>query len=192
MKLVNIGPSSYLGFLKLWAIMETPCRWWWSLVSAFKMMFSRCGKLRSAYLGSKVFNRRFTKSYRSGPPDGPTNCSITNQTADSLQVDCEVGWDGGLEQRFELALHGSSRGPLLRNITADLPQFHVDGLREGEGFDIRVRAVNARGHSEPTWLTAYAVKTAERQMSTTAGTKGKDHRKSKGELKTNFSVFFFL
>ena len=37
-----------------------------------------------------------------GPPDPPRNCTLTNQTHDSLQVDCQEGFGSGLSQEFHM------------------------------------------------------------------------------------------
>lgn len=43
-----------------------------------------------------------------GKPDPLSNCSISNQTFDMLQVVCQEGFDGGLDQSFiaEIYNHG--------------------------------------------------------------------------------------
>ncbi len=38
----------------------------------------------------------------SGPPDPPRNCTLSNQTQDSLQVDCVAGFSSGLKQEFHM------------------------------------------------------------------------------------------
>lgn len=52
-----------------------------------------------------------------GRPFPLQNCSITNQSADSLQVDCIEGFDGGLPQSFMLELVELNNLRLARNIT---------------------------------------------------------------------------
>ncbi|EEC14276.1 hypothetical protein IscW_ISCW021654 [Ixodes scapularis] len=37
-----------------------------------------------------------------GPPEPLSNCNVLNATADSLQIACDSGYDGGLEQTFHL------------------------------------------------------------------------------------------
>lgn len=50
-----------------------------------------------------LYVRRIT-----GKPDPLSNCSILNQTFDMLQIACQEGYDGGLEQSFiaEVYVHG--------------------------------------------------------------------------------------
>lgn len=52
-----------------------------------------------------------------GRPFPLQNCSITNQSADSIQVDCIEGFDGGLPQSFMLELVELNNLRLARNIT---------------------------------------------------------------------------
>ncbi|KAK7074662.1 hypothetical protein SK128_011972 [Halocaridina rubra] len=39
-----------------------------------------------------------------GPPDPPKNCTIINQTTDTIEVQCSAGFDGGLTQVFYMEL----------------------------------------------------------------------------------------
>ena len=40
-----------------------------------------------------------------GPPDSLTDCSLLNQTADSIHVACQPSSDGGSKQTFQLQVH---------------------------------------------------------------------------------------
>lgn len=53
----------------------------------------------------------------SGRPFPLQNCSVSNQTPDSLQVDCVEGFDGGLTQAFILEVLESSSLRLVRNMS---------------------------------------------------------------------------
>lgn len=53
----------------------------------------------------------------SGRPFALQNCSVSNQSSDSLQVECEPGFDGGLPQHFILELVEMPALRLARNIT---------------------------------------------------------------------------
>lgn len=50
-------------------------------------------------------------------PFGLQNCSVTNQTSDSMQVDCVEGFDGGLPQGFLLELVEMPALRLARNMS---------------------------------------------------------------------------
>ena len=61
--------------------------------------------------------------FLTGPPDTPTNCSVVNQTTDSLEVECLPGFNGGLEQHFLLEVIDLQTKVLLANATDKLPEF---------------------------------------------------------------------
>ena len=65
------------------------------------------------------------ESYFSGPPEAPTNCSVVNQTTDSLEVACLPGFDGGLRQKFKMEVADLQTGDLLANSSKDTPHFQV-------------------------------------------------------------------
>lgn len=53
----------------------------------------------------------------SGRPFSLQNCTISNQSSDSLQVECVEGFDGGLAQAFILELIEISELRLVRNLS---------------------------------------------------------------------------
>ncbi|XP_055848284.1 hemicentin-2 [Episyrphus balteatus] len=87
-----------------------------------------------------------------GRPFPLQNCTVTNQSTDSLQVDCIEGFDGGLPQGFIMELVELSTLRLARNIslTRAPVSFFVDGLETGTSYRIILFAINAKGRSEPT------------------------------------------
>lgn len=58
----------------------------------------------------------------SGRPFPLQNCTVSNQSVDSLQVDCIEGFDGGLPQSFMLELVELNSLQLARNITIHVSQ----------------------------------------------------------------------
>ena len=60
-----------------------------------------------------------------GPPEAPSNCSVVNQTTDSLEVECLPAFDGGLKQYFGLEVSDLQSGILLANFTDSNPVFQV-------------------------------------------------------------------
>lgn len=59
-------------------------------------------------------------------PNPPSNCSVVNQTTDSLMVECLAGFNGGLPQHFKLEVTDQKTGSLLVNMTSDeKPEFEV-------------------------------------------------------------------
>ncbi|KAI8129944.1 hypothetical protein FF38_11844 [Lucilia cuprina] len=88
-----------------------------------------------------------------GRPFPLQNCSITNQSADSLQVDCIEGFDGGLPQSFMLELVELNNLRLARNITLQHTNspvtFFIDNLDPSATYRMIIFAINAKGRSEP-------------------------------------------
>lgn len=59
-----------------------------------------------------------------GRPFGLQNCSVLNQSADSLQVECIEGFDGGLPQGFLLELVEMPALRLVRNLSLLVSNLH--------------------------------------------------------------------
>ncbi|XP_002031322.2 hemicentin-1 isoform X1 [Drosophila sechellia] len=87
-----------------------------------------------------------------GRPFPLQNCSVTNQSVDSLQVGCLEGFDGGLPQGFMLELVELNTLRLARNITVSHTPvtFVIDNLDQAATYRMVIFAVNAKGRSEPT------------------------------------------
>ncbi|XP_074027402.1 nephrin isoform X3 [Leptinotarsa decemlineata] len=102
-----------------------------------------------------------------GKPDALSNCSIINQTADSLNVECTEGFDGGLLQDFVMEVFDTLSRKLVSNVTSRTPVFSVGGLESGAGFDIGLYAANKKGRSPVAKLQAFTLKSAEKHTAST-------------------------
>ncbi|XP_043593637.1 synaptogenesis protein syg-2-like isoform X6 [Bombus pyrosoma] len=99
-----------------------------------------------------------------GKPESLYNCTLSNQTTDSLSVECCVGFDGGQPQHFLLEVFDQHTGALQANITSEENAvFTVHGLQSGKILNMILYAVNAKGRSEPTLLEGFTLKIAEKQ-----------------------------
>lgn len=98
-----------------------------------------------------------------GKPDPPVNCSLLNQTSDSLVVECVEGFDGGQPQHFLLEVYDQQSGALQANVSAKLPLFIVNGLESGKILKMLVYAANGKGRSEAVLLEGFTLKAAEKQ-----------------------------
>ncbi|XP_043219892.1 nephrin-like [Amphibalanus amphitrite] len=103
-----------------------------------------------------------------GPPDPVHNCSVVNQTSESLRVVCSAGFDGGLPQRFSAELYDATSGRLERNLSAGRPEFEAERLPAGVELRVRLYAFNARGRSRPTTLDGFTLKAAEKRISSSS------------------------
>ncbi|XP_054258090.1 hemicentin-1-like isoform X2 [Macrosteles quadrilineatus] len=97
-----------------------------------------------------------------GKPDGLSNCTLVNQTAETVQVECDAGFDGGLPQVFVMEVYDVTSHALVSNVTSRAPWFKVAGLGAGLNFHIVVYAANAKGRSDVTVLTANTVRSEGR------------------------------
>nr|XP_040569184.1 nephrin-like [Lepeophtheirus salmonis] len=98
-------------------------------------------------------------------PDPPRNCSVVNQTHDSLEVDCEAGFSSGLKQEFHMEVFRAKSRPehqLLINITAKTPKLVARGLPQGQALFLRVYASNAKGRSRSSTFDGYTLKMADK------------------------------
>ncbi|XP_049962106.1 synaptogenesis protein syg-2-like [Schistocerca serialis cubense] len=100
-----------------------------------------------------------------GQPDVPTNCSVLNQTSQSVVVRCTPGFDGGQPQSFLLEVLEAANGHQLFNMTQLRPHFVVDGLAAGQLLQLRISAVNAKGRSDSVTLDAATLMPPEMRAS---------------------------
>ncbi|XP_030370530.1 protein turtle homolog A [Scaptodrosophila lebanonensis] len=86
-----------------------------------------------------------------GRPFPLQNCTVTNQSVDSLQVECIEGFDGGLPQSFMLELVELNNLRLARNLTVSHTpvSFVIENLDQAATYRMIIFAVNAKGRSEP-------------------------------------------
>ncbi|KOX75931.1 hypothetical protein WN51_12361 [Melipona quadrifasciata] len=88
-----------------------------------------------------------------GHPDTPHNCSLLNQTTDSLYVECTEGFDGGLPQKFTIQVDreagtsstSSKPSTTVYNQTSKVPSFSVGNLEPGTTYDVHIYASNSKG-----------------------------------------------
>lgn len=95
-----------------------------------------------------------------GPPDPPRNCTLTNQTHDSLQVDCQEGFGSGLTQEFHMEVFTDVQ--LVVNITARSPRLVARGLPPDRVLFLRVYASNSKGRSRSVRIDGYTLRIADK------------------------------
>jgi len=124
MSRLNYTPSTDLdyGTISCWAknsigTQKSPCVF--QIVAAGKHPSpSSSSSSSSSSALSQLIGANVTLS--TGRPFPLQNCSVTNQSVDSLQVDCLEGFDGGLPQGFMLELVELNTLRLARNITVSV------------------------------------------------------------------------
>lgn len=103
-----------------------------------------------------------------GRPDTPHNCSLLNQTTDSIYVECIEGFDGGLPQKFTMQVDreaGSGKGgpATVYNHTSKMPTFSVGNLDPGSTYEVSIYSTNAKGRSETVRFRAATLNLPERR-----------------------------
>ncbi|KAH8252583.1 hypothetical protein KR032_000656, partial [Drosophila birchii] len=81
-------------------------------------------------------------------PEPIKNCSAFNATANSLQIQCIPGYDGGILQHFHAQIYDELNRQILYNASYKYPEFTVKRLPSDSVFVIRITAVNAQGASK--------------------------------------------
>ena len=98
-----------------------------------------------------------------GPPDPPRNCTLSNQTRDSLQVDCVEGFSSGLRQEFHMEVFAQpAPHQLLVNITSGSPKLTARGLPSGRSLFLRVYSSNSKGRSRSVTFDGYTLRMADK------------------------------
>ncbi|XP_054284356.1 nephrin-like [Macrosteles quadrilineatus] len=100
---------------------------------------------------------------QAGRPDPLGNCTIANQTAEMLEVECDPGYDGGLPQLFVMEIYDGLDQTLVNNVSSRSPAFLVTGLPSGLELDLVLYSVNNKGRSRPHLLHAYTLRSAARR-----------------------------
>ena len=79
---------------------------------------------------------------------------ITNHTSSTVEVSCEPGFDGGLDQHFVIDVYETVNNTqqLIASNWTDDPTLYIWGLDAGSNYIISVKAVNDRGESSPIYV----------------------------------------
>ncbi|XP_022698048.1 nephrin-like isoform X2 [Varroa jacobsoni] len=115
------------------------------------------------------------------PPDPVHNCSVFNQTEETLTVTCQEGYNGGIEQSFHMELREAEERVMRENLSfkanvktsaletsfamnqkatgplATTVVISASGLAPSTTYLVAVWASNARGQSPPTMLVAHTM-----------------------------------
>lgn len=92
-----------------------------------------------------------------------TNCTVFNETAESVEVSCDEGHDGGLPQQFVLEVLEIESSDFRGNVTSNTASFHLGNLTpSGTGFRALIYSVNAKGRSEPYRIDELVPKPTEK------------------------------
>ncbi|XP_059048007.1 neural cell adhesion molecule 1-B-like [Achroia grisella] len=87
-----------------------------------------------------------------GKPHAPRNCTLWNQTAESVEVWCVAGFDGGLPQTFLLEVYTDDSPTPRARLPSSEPSWTVRGLEWEVRFRLAAVALNSKGRSPPARL----------------------------------------
>lgn len=106
-----------------------------------------------------------------GKPQSVHNCTVRNNTDGAVNVQCEPGYDGGLQQVFVLEVFAENLDSqadgetLYRNMTERTsPRFSLGKVALGVLYTARMYAVNAKGKSTAVTLPRFSFPSSENQM----------------------------
>lgn len=103
-----------------WILLSLFCKWLFYGMNVTKtadIINERIWKIPKKTRVSLMVELYWNLFYSPGRPFALQNCSVTNQSSDSLQVECVESFDGGLPQAFLLELVDMSDLRLVRNLT---------------------------------------------------------------------------
>ncbi|XP_037297608.1 nephrin [Manduca sexta] len=103
-----------------------------------------------------------------GKPHAPRNCTLWNQTADSVEVSCVAGFDGGLPQTFLLEVYSADGSTPRANLSSEEPSWTVRGLEWEVRFRLVAVAVNSKGRSPPAALDDVLFRDPEKRTASEA------------------------
>ncbi|XP_063627547.1 hemicentin-1 isoform X1 [Cydia splendana] len=95
-----------------------------------------------------------------GRPFHLQNCTVANQSIDSLYVECVENFDGGLPQTFLMELLELPSLIVRYNVSTNRtpPFFEIKGLPPGVSYRIDLYAVNAKGRSDVSTIETVTLK----------------------------------
>ena len=68
-------------------------------------------------------------------PEPVANCTTINPSAEHFRLSCKPGFDGGMEQFFEVVVRENNSGALVFNVTTtDIEKLDIDNLNAGLSY----------------------------------------------------------
>lgn len=89
--------------------------------------------------------------YFSEPPSELNNCTVLYQTDTALGIACNYTDEDETELKNEFLMVIRSGSEFI-NVTSDVPDFEVSGLKPDSEYDIALFVVNEAGKSRPIWM----------------------------------------
>ncbi|XP_068619404.1 nephrin-like [Battus philenor] len=100
-------------------------------------------------------------------PSALQNCSIVNQSSDSLSVECTEGFDGGLPQIFFMEVLELPSLMVRANVSSNFtPSFEVLGVNSRVSYMLNLYSGNAKGRSQVVTLYTTALRPPDKYTGT--------------------------
>ena len=99
-------------------------------------------------------------------PDPVANCLVSNRTFDSLMVECDHGFNGGLQQTYfaDVFASNNSKSPAHKMENKHYPLFHLENLSPNTHVKVVVYAENLKGRSDETTLYGSTIEKPQRHV----------------------------
>ena len=82
-------------------------------------------------------------------PEPVANCTTINPSAEHFRLSCKPGFDGGMEQFFEVLVRENNSGALVFNVTtSDIEKLDIDNLNAGLSYIATGIVLTAQAHSK--------------------------------------------
>ena len=82
-------------------------------------------------------------------PEPVANCTTINPSAEHFRLSCKPGFDGGMEQFFEVLVRENNSGALVFNVTtSDIEKLDIDNLNAGLSYIATGIVLTAQTHSK--------------------------------------------
>ena len=82
-------------------------------------------------------------------PEPVANCTTINPSAEHFRLSCKPGFDGGMEQFFEVLVRENNSGALVFNVTtSDIEKLDIDNLNAGLSYIATGIVLTVQAHSK--------------------------------------------
>lgn len=95
-----------------------------------------------------------------GLPEPPYNCTVNNQTSDSIEIFCKEGFDNGQSQYFVVEVLDPDSDVLVTNLSFSKLSFKIGRLSPGKALRMNIYAANTRGRSDSVVIETFTLESA--------------------------------
>lgn len=107
-----------------------------------------------------VYKINLQESFLSEPPVELTNCTVLYQTDTALGIACNYSEDEEMRYEFLMVIRSGSD---FINVSSDVPEFEVSGLKPDSDYEIALFVLNDAGRSQPVWMELRTYRSPDRE-----------------------------